>query len=91
MQTVSTMLTCILGLLEHPEVVKKAQAQIDAVVQPGHLPDLDDQESLPYISAIVSEALRWRDVTPIGLLFLCYITTAILLPPPPSDSAFSIR
>ncbi|KAJ2919996.1 hypothetical protein MD484_g420, partial [Candolleomyces efflorescens] len=65
--TVSTMLTCILGLLEHPEVVKKAQAQIDAVVQPGHLPDLDDQESLPYISAIVSEALRWRDVTPIAI------------------------
>jgi cytochrome P450 len=70
------MLTCILGLLEHPEVVKKAQAQIDAVVKPGHLPDLDDEESLPYISAIVSEALRWRDVTPIGLSFPRYDTTA---------------
>ncbi|RXW22024.1 hypothetical protein EST38_g3856 [Candolleomyces aberdarensis] len=60
------MATCILGLLEHPEVLKKAQMQIDRVVKPGHLPDLDDQPSLPYITAIVKEALRWREVTPIG-------------------------
>ncbi|KAJ2922481.1 hypothetical protein H1R20_g14609, partial [Candolleomyces eurysporus] len=65
--TVSAMLTCILGLLEHPEVVKKAQAQIDAVVKPGHLPDLEDEPSLPYITAIAREALRWRDVTPIAI------------------------
>lgn len=61
-------MTCLLGLLEHPEIVKKAQGQIDAVVKPGHLPDLDDEPSLPYITAIAREALRWRDVTPIGML-----------------------
>ncbi|KAJ2934711.1 hypothetical protein H1R20_g2360, partial [Candolleomyces eurysporus] len=65
--TVSTMATCILGLLEHPEVVKKAQMQLDSVVKPGHLPDLDDEPSLPYITAIMKEALRWRDVTPFGV------------------------
>ncbi|RXW22027.1 hypothetical protein EST38_g3853 [Candolleomyces aberdarensis] len=65
--TVSTIATSILGLLEHPEVVKKAQAQIDSVVKPGHLPDLDDEPSLPYITAIVKEALRWREVTPFGV------------------------
>ncbi|RXW22022.1 hypothetical protein EST38_g3854 [Candolleomyces aberdarensis] len=64
--TISTMATCILGLLEHPEVLKKAQAQIDGVVKPGHLPDFDDAPSLPYITAIVKEALRWREVTPFG-------------------------
>ncbi|KAJ2926328.1 hypothetical protein H1R20_g10780, partial [Candolleomyces eurysporus] len=65
--TVSTMGTCILGLLEHPEVLRKAQVQIDGVVKPGHLPDLDDEPSLPYITAIVKEALRWRDVVPFGV------------------------
>ncbi|KAJ2930298.1 hypothetical protein H1R20_g6807, partial [Candolleomyces eurysporus] len=64
--SVSTMASCILGLLEHPEVLKKAQVQIDSVVKPGHLPDLDDEPSLPYITAIVKEALRWREVTPFG-------------------------
>ncbi|KAJ2934714.1 hypothetical protein H1R20_g2365, partial [Candolleomyces eurysporus] len=65
--TVSTMATCILGLLEHPEVVKKAQMQLDSVVKSGHLPDLDDEPSLPYITAIMKEALRWREVTPFGV------------------------
>ncbi|KAJ2930257.1 hypothetical protein H1R20_g6805, partial [Candolleomyces eurysporus] len=64
--TISTMATCILGLLEHPEVLKKAQVQIDGIVKPGHLPDFNDEPSLPYITAIVKEALRWREVTPFG-------------------------
>ncbi|KAJ2922480.1 hypothetical protein H1R20_g14608, partial [Candolleomyces eurysporus] len=65
--TVSAMTTCVLGLLEHPDILKKAQAQIDGVVKPGYLPDLDDEPSLPYITAIAKEALRWRDVTPIAI------------------------
>jgi cytochrome P450 len=68
------MASCILGLLEHPEVLKRAQAQIDGVVKPGHLPDLDDEPSLPYITAIAKEALRWRDVTPIGVSLSCLNT-----------------
>ena len=68
------MTSCVLGLLEHPEIVKKAQAQIDGVIKLGHLPDLDDEPSLPYITAIVKEALRWRDVVPLGIFihFFCF-------------------
>ena len=69
--------SCILGLLEHPEILKKAQAQIDSVVKPGHLPDLDDKPSLPYITAIVKEALRWRDVVPLGT---SYSFSALIFP-----------
>ncbi|RXW19972.1 hypothetical protein EST38_g5879 [Candolleomyces aberdarensis] len=58
--------SCILGLLEHPEIVKKAQAQIDSVVKAGSLPDFEHESSLPYITAITYESLRWRDVAPIG-------------------------
>ncbi|RXW15361.1 hypothetical protein EST38_g10493 [Candolleomyces aberdarensis] len=66
--TVSAIASCILGLLEHPEVLKKAQAQIDSVVTPGDLPGFEHESSLPYITAIAHETLRWRDVTPIGTL-----------------------
>jgi hypothetical protein len=64
---VSAIASCILGLLEHPEVLKKAQAQIDAVVKPGHFPEFEHEPSLPYITAIVKETLRWRVVAPIGM------------------------
>ena len=62
----SAIASCILGLLEYPEVLRKAQAQIDSVVKPGHLPEFEDEPSLPYITAIAKETLRWRDVVPIG-------------------------
>ncbi|KAJ3516118.1 hypothetical protein NLJ89_g1326 [Agrocybe chaxingu] len=65
--TLSAMAWCILGLLERPDVLLKAQAEIDRVVKPGHLPDFDDESSLPYIAAIVKEALRWYDVVPTAL------------------------
>lgn len=56
---------CILALLNHPEVLEKAYEEIDRVIKPGHLPDFDDQESLPYISAIVKESARWKDTAPL--------------------------
>ncbi|KAJ2928446.1 hypothetical protein H1R20_g8642, partial [Candolleomyces eurysporus] len=65
--TVSVIASCILGLLEHPEVLKKAQAQVDSVVDPGHLPEFEHESSLPYITAIIYETLRWRDVAPIAV------------------------
>jgi cytochrome P450 len=64
--TVSALGTFILAMLYNPEAQKKAQAEIDSVVQKGHLPDFDDEKSLPYVSAVVKEVLRWRAVAPIG-------------------------
>ncbi|KAJ7251305.1 cytochrome P450 [Mycena rebaudengoi] len=59
--------TFILAMLANPDVQKRAQEEIDAVVSEGHLPSFDDEESLPYVSAIVKEVLRWKPVTPIGV------------------------
>jgi cytochrome P450 len=53
-------------MLANPEVQKRAQEEIDAVVHEGHLPSFEDEESLPYVSAIVKEVLRWKPVGPIG-------------------------
>lgn len=46
-------------MLLHPDVQKKAQAQIDQVVGHDRLPDFGDRESLPYIDCIVQETLRY--------------------------------
>ncbi|KAJ6504457.1 cytochrome P450 [Mycena vulgaris] len=65
--TVSALGTFILAMLCNPEAQRKAQEEIDSVVQAGHLPDFDDEASLPYVSAVVKEVLRWRPVTPIAV------------------------
>ena len=61
----------------HPEVQKKAQAEIDAVVGHNRLPDFHDRPSLPYINAILKESSRWNLVAPLGRPFII-ITTAFL-------------
>lgn len=61
------MASCILSLPDHPEVVKRAQFELDRIIGSGHLPDSDDEPSLPYITTIVKEALRWNDATPMGM------------------------
>ena len=50
----------------HPEILKKAQEEIDRVVGPDRLPGFQDKDDLPYITALVKESLRWGTVVPMG-------------------------
>ncbi|KAK0211383.1 cytochrome P450 [Desarmillaria ectypa] len=54
--TVSTVLSAILAFVLYPEVLAKAQAELDAVVGESRFPNLDDRPQLPYIEAILYEA-----------------------------------
>jgi len=71
--TVTAVASCILGLLGNPEALKKAQEEIDRVVGPEQLPTFADEAALPYVTAIVKETLRWRDVTPIAVPHLVHV------------------
>jgi len=57
----------ILAMLCYPDVMKKAQAQIDAVVGRSRLPTFKDYNSLPYVRAIMREILRWRSIAPMSM------------------------
>jgi cytochrome P450 len=50
----------------HPEVQRRAQADID-LIAPNRLPTFDDMDSLPYIMAIIKESARWGPTVPLGL------------------------
>lgn len=50
----------------YPDVLKRAQAELDSVVGRERMPSYGDQKNLPYIDAIVKEVLRWRPVAPLG-------------------------
>ncbi|KAJ7237762.1 cytochrome P450, partial [Mycena rebaudengoi] len=65
--TVSALSTFFLAMLANPEAQRKAQAEIDAVTGGKYLPDFDDEANMPYVSALVKEVLRWKNVTPIAV------------------------
>jgi cytochrome P450 len=49
---------CFLYLLLYPDVQRRAQAEIDAVVGRDRLPSLNDRPKMPYMEAIVLESVR---------------------------------
>lgn len=65
--SVSSLNACVLMMTCFPEIQKKAQAELDRVLGPNALPDFGDEDSLPYITAIVKETLRWNTVTPMAI------------------------
>lgn len=52
------MHTFALAMLLYPDVYRKAQEEMDRVVGPSKLPDLDDRENLPYLNAVIKETFR---------------------------------
>ncbi|KAH8125669.1 hypothetical protein FP744_10002504 [Trichoderma asperellum] len=64
--TVTTITGFILGAIMFPEVQKKAQEEVDRVTRGTRMPVFTDREQMPFIDAMVSEALRWFTLTPMG-------------------------
>lgn len=77
MKIAGTISAFVLAMVWFPEAQAKAQAELDAVVGPCILPTFAEEQSLPYVSALVREVLRWRPVAAIGkyVLSLFYVNT----------------
>ena len=63
----SVLASFVQAMVTWPEVQRKAQAEIDAVIPEDRVPDFDDYEKLPYIAQIIKEAHRWRPVAPLSV------------------------
>ncbi|TCD67506.1 hypothetical protein EIP91_012311 [Steccherinum ochraceum] len=66
-QTSAAQHVFVLAMVLFPDVMKKAQAQIDEVVGRARMPTAADRENLPYVRAMVRETLRWKAIGPLGL------------------------
>ena len=64
--TSSLIIAFIHAMTKWPEVLKKAQQEVDSVVGENRTPTWEDFAKLPYITACVKEAHRWRPVTPLA-------------------------
>ena len=62
----SMILAFIHAMIKFPNVQKRAQAEIDAVVGENRSPVWSDYSQLSYVSMIVKETMRWRPVTPLA-------------------------
>ncbi|KAF8547387.1 cytochrome P450 [Imleria badia] len=62
-----TLSAFFLAMTVYPEVPKKAQAEIDAVVGHERLPTMGDRDTLPYVNTICKELLRWNVVIPLAM------------------------
>ena len=51
----------------YPEVQKRAQEELDAVVGTQRLPFLTDKPNLPYLRALVLELHSWQPLGPLGV------------------------
>ena len=70
-QTHATLLIFVYLMLNHPEVQRRAQLEIDRVVGDQRLPDFEDRPSLPYVDAVLRETMRCRPVGPLGTFNHC--------------------
>ena len=64
--SVSTLTTFILAMTLHPEIQKRAQAELDAVLG-DRLPTFADKDDLPFVTAVMKEVLRWIPVLPLAV------------------------
>ncbi|KAH8103320.1 cytochrome P450 [Cristinia sonorae] len=65
--TITVVQHFILTMLQFPDMMRRAQEELDAVVGTGRLPTFTDRPSLPFIEALMSELLRWSVAVPLGL------------------------
>ncbi|KAI0302988.1 cytochrome P450 [Russula brevipes] len=63
----SLMAWWVLAMLAYPETQARAQAELDAIVGRARPPTFADYPHLPYIRAMVMEALRWRTSVPMAV------------------------
>jgi cytochrome P450 len=53
-------------MTKFPEIAKRAQKQIDAVIGEERTPVWADFDTLPIVNAIIKETIRLRPIAPIG-------------------------
>lgn len=64
--TSSTLYAFVQAMVLFPGVQRKAQDEIDKVIGPDRLPEMDDLSNLQYIRGCMKETLRWMPTTVLG-------------------------
>ncbi|GJE96529.1 cytochrome P450 [Phanerochaete sordida] len=63
----STLVTFLFTITLFPEAQAAGHSALDGVLKGERLPEIEDRNALPYITALLYELLRWHPVTPVGV------------------------
>lgn len=66
-------------MIQHPEILQKAQKELDSVVGNSRLPTFSDRANLPYVNAVVNETLRLSSPVPLGQYTRLYLNRCTCL------------
>ncbi|KAG9105986.1 hypothetical protein FRC07_009034 [Ceratobasidium sp. 392] len=61
------ILACILALIHDPESQQRARTEIDGFYDEDTLPKWQDEQSLPFVRAVIKEVIRWRPPLPMAV------------------------
>jgi cytochrome P450 len=56
--TASTLLSFLMAMAKHPEVLKKCQDEVDGVCGLERSPGIQDAQNLPYLRAVMQEVSK---------------------------------
>ncbi|EPT01831.1 hypothetical protein FOMPIDRAFT_23964, partial [Fomitopsis schrenkii] len=56
----------LIVILNHPGILRKAQAEIESVVGNARPPSFSDRKHMPYLDAVLTEVHRINPVGPLG-------------------------
>nr|QLI62178.1 cytochrome P450 29 [Streltzoviella insularis] len=67
METIkSSLLWMIVFMLRNPDVKRRVQEELDAIVGRGRLPTIEDMPNLPYTETTILETLRMSSIVPLA-------------------------
>ena len=64
--TASTLCWALLYLIHNPEVQQMLHQELDQVIGPDRLPEIEDKKNLPYLEATITETLRISSLAPLA-------------------------
>ncbi|KFH42702.1 Fumitremorgin C synthase-like protein [Hapsidospora chrysogenum ATCC 11550] len=65
--TLTSARLIVKAIVLYPDCARRAREELDRVVGPDRLPRAEDQSDLPYVRAMVSEAMRWQPPAPFSI------------------------
>ncbi|XP_035234179.1 vitamin D 25-hydroxylase-like [Stegodyphus dumicola] len=58
----------LLIMAAYPEMQRKIHLEIDEIIGRSHFPRIFDYSRMPFTNAVIMEVMRWRTISPLGII-----------------------